>query len=234
MNGSLDTSQASAIVRLDAVGVSYESRNGAAAQAALVESFSLTVQPGEVVCLRGRSGSGKSSLLRIASGLQRPDFGYVEWGERRLDALSKSGLDDLRRRHVSYVDQDASLLGELSVAENIGLAAPRTKGPRSDIAGGALSFERIVDDLRIAPLLAAKPATLSGGERQRAALARSLLAPASLYVFDEPTASLDATLAQNVTDVFDLIGATGAGVLLASHDAHVLEWADRVVPIGDP
>jgi ABC-type lipoprotein export system ATPase subunit len=188
----------------------------------ILSNSDLTVREGRMHCVAGRSGSGKTSVLRVAAGLVRPSAGRVEWDGSELDGLSDDAVTALRRDHVGYLDQGGSLIPGLTVIENILLPAVPTRkvkdlGPHAGL---------LLEELGLAGLGNARPADLSGGQRQRAALARALLCSPRLLIVDEPTASLDRASADEVIALLMAQRDAGMAVLVASHDPHIIDAAD--------
>ncbi len=185
---------------------------------------------GGVTALFGRSGSGKTSIIRIIAGLIRPDHGRVSLDGTVL-ADSDSGVFVPRhRRRFGYVFQEARLFPHLSVRQNLNYGrwfAPA--GERSE------SFDGVVDLLGIAELLDRRPAKLSGGEKQRVAIGRALLSSPRLLLMDEPLAALDeARKAEILPYIERLRDETRIPVIYVSHSiAEVARLANRVVVMRD-
>lgn len=158
----------------------------------------LTLQPGEIMMVRGRSGSGKTTLLNLIAGLDRPDGGRIEFHPRpadrgrpsapvRVDALTEPALTLYRRRCLGIVFQNYNLVATLTVRENVLLPLQLVPaGPAAE----RVALERLAR-LGLAERLDAFPETLSGGEQQRVAIARALAHGPELILADEPTGSLD-------------------------------------------
>src|SRR5438876_3506519 len=191
-----------------------------------VNDISLTVPSGELVALLGLSGSGKTSLLRIIAGLERPDAGQVLFeGE---DATSR----DVRHRGVGFVFQHYALFRHLTVFENVAFGL-RVR-PRAARPAPAVIREKVMSLLKLVQLdwLANRlPSELSGGQRQRVALARALAVEHRMLLLDEPFGSLDAKVRQELRRwlrrLHDTIRLTSVFV---THDQEeALEVADRVV-----
>ncbi|MCS4274878.1 ABC-type lipoprotein export system ATPase subunit [Mycetocola sp. BIGb0189] len=189
----------------------------------VLDGLDLEVSPGEMVCVSGRSGTGKSTLLEVCAGGVRPTSGELFWASTRLHTLPDRPLERWRSATVGYLDQGSSLLEELRIVENVllGIARPST----ADIHAAHAVLTR----LGIGHLADSWPRECSGGERQRAAIARALLRAVPLLIFDEPTASLDARSATLVLDALDEARTEGAAILVASHDDLVLNRADRII-----
>ena len=187
----------------------------------LFSGLDLTLRPGTWTALRGPSGSGKSTLLTLVAGLTDPRSGRVEVGGASWAGLDRSGRAVHRRRWLAYGLQRATLVETMTVAENVALAAAfrgRTVEADEVAALGAR--------LGLTAQLGTPAGVLSGGERQRASLARALVSGAPVLVIDEPTSQQDERSAALVVAALEAASRAGAAVLVASHDAGVLDRAD--------
>jgi putative ABC transport system ATP-binding protein len=213
-------------LKLDAVTLTLPS---AAGPVEILRGVDLTVRPGETIAVVGPSGSGKSSLIAVAAGLETPTSGSVSLFGQDLADLDEDGRARLRRNKVSLVFQSFHLLPNMTAEENI--AAPL------EIAGVLNAFEVAQAWLKLVGLSARArhyPHQLSGGEQQRVALARALAAKPSLLFADEPTGNLDAANADTVADLmFKLVAKTGAALVLVTHDPDLAVRADRQVIMAD-
>lgn len=220
------TTQAGAPVELNGVSLSLPS---AAGPVQILRDLSFRVEPGERVAVTGPSGSGKSSLISVAAGLELPTAGTVRLFGQDLAKLHEDGRARLRRGRVSLVFQSFHLLPNMTAAENI--AAPLEIAGRRDAAEVARAW---LDRVGLAARARHYPHQLSGGEQQRIALARALAPRPALLFADEPTGNLDAANAALVADLmFDLVVETGAALVLVTHDAVLAKRADRQVVLGD-
>lgn len=198
----------------------------------VIEDFSLIVERGQSVALMGPSGSGKSSILACAVGMQRPTRGSVAVDGNDLSRARPSRRARLRRELRGVAYQDAGLLPELSVAENVAVTLLFDGVPRSkalSMASDSLAAVGLTDHVD-------KPVDqISGGQAQRVSIARALVRPSAvLLVADEPTASLDQDTA---ADIISLLGErvhdTGVGALIATHDPAVAAACDTVIDLRD-
>jgi ABC-type lipoprotein export system ATPase subunit len=194
----------------------------------VLKGIDLDVNERELVCLAGRSGSGKSSLLYVATGLLTPDEGTIHWLGEDVTGCTRSELTSRRRNTIGFVFQSGGLIDMLTAQENV--AVPGfTADPHPanlDARERALALLKLVD---LEDRAGHFPAQLSGGERQRVAVARALFRDPPLLIVDEPTASLDAESAEHMVRLLCDIRDSGRAVLVASHDDHVLRGADRIV-----
>ncbi|MBI1199077.1 MAG: ATP-binding cassette domain-containing protein [Phenylobacterium sp.] len=201
----------------------------AAGPVEILRNLSLTLDHGERVALVGPSGSGKSSLIAVAAGLERPSAGRVQLFGQDLSRMDEDGRARLRRGKVSLVFQSFHLLSNMTAEENV--AAPL------EIAGrpGAIAEARAwLDRVGLSARLRHYPHQLSGGEQQRVALARALAPSPALLFADEPTGNLDSANARHVADLlFELTEQSGAAMLLVTHDPELAARAQRVVTLRD-
>jgi iron(III) transport system ATP-binding protein len=185
----------------------------------------LAVAPGETLALLGSSGSGKTTLLNAIAGFVAPLAGQI-WLAGQL-ASGPGRLVPPERRRIGMVFQDHALWPHLSVLDTVAYPLRRAGAAKAAAYRGA---QDILEQMSLAPLAGRRPGQLSGGEQQRVGLARALAGAPALYLFDEPTAHLDASLrAQILDEVARRRAADGAAALYATHDAtEALAIADRV------
>ncbi len=200
----------------------------AAGPVEILRDLSFSVAPRERVAITGPSGSGKSSLIAVAAGLERPTSGSVELLGRPLAKMDEDGRARLRRGRVSLVFQAFHLLPNMTAQENV--AAPLEIAGISDADRVAREW---LDRVGLSGRLRHYPHQLSGGEQQRVALARALAPRPALLFADEPTGNLDAVNAAMVADLlFGLVSEEGAAMVLVTHDASLAARADRQVRLG--
>ena len=186
--------------------------------------LSFSVVPGEFLGILGPSGSGKSSMLYLMSGLKVPTSGSVLYEKRSMSDLSTHERDALRLKTFGFVFQQPYLIGYMTSLENVLLASP----DEFDVDEGV----RLLTQLGLEDKMKRLPHELSGGERQRVCVARALLGSPRVIFADEPTAFLDSETGSQVMDL--LVDHRGEGTLIAvTHDPAMLERADRVVRIVD-
>ena len=185
---------------------------------------------GGVTALFGRSGSGKTSIIRIIAGLIRPDHGRVSLDDSILADTDRQVFVPRHRRRFGYVFQEARLFPHLSVRQNLNYG--RWFAPRNERSE---SFDGVVDLLGIAALLDRRPAKLSGGEKQRVAIGRALLSSPRLLLMDEPLAALDEARKAEILPYLErLRDETQIPIIYVSHSiAEVARLANRVVVMRD-
>lgn len=210
---------------LDAVTLTLPS---AAGPVEILRGVTLAVESGERVAVVGPSGSGKSSLIAVAAGLEQPTSGTVRLFGQELGRLGEDGRAKLRRGKVSLVFQSFHLLPNMTAEENV--SAPL------EIAGRPAAAKTARDWLArvgLSERLRHYPHQLSGGEQQRVALARALAIHPQLLFADEPTGNLDAANASGVAELmFELVAETGAALVLVTHDPALAARADRQIVMG--
>lgn len=208
------------VVELTDIAIRFERAD--ADPVVIVEGYCLALAGGEMHCLAGRSGSGKTSILRVAAGLTRPTEGEVAWSGRNLSELRDDSITGLRREHVGYLDQGGILVGGLTALENVLLPAVPDRRTRELEPRALELLARLEVDHRASH----RPDQLSVGERQRIALARALLLEPAVLMVDEPTASLDRVSADRVIALLRDLASDSIAVLVAAHDEHLVAASD--------
>ena len=195
----------------------------------ILKGIDLVVPQGQTLALLGPSGSGKSSLMAVLSGLERASSGALTVAGENFAAMDEDALARARRGRIGVVLQAFHLLPTMTALENV--ATPL------ELAGMDNARERAEAELAAVGLghrLTHYPAQLSGGEQQRVAIARALAPRPSLIFADEPTGNLDAGTGTAIIDLlFSRRDETGATLLIITHDEALAEHCQRVVTIGD-
>ena len=196
----------------------------------ILDGISLRIEQREFVAITGPSGSGKSTLLGIIAGLDTPTSGRVLIAGLDITHMSESHLAAIRNARIGMVFQMFNLIPTLTALENVEVPLYVGKHPGKPAA-------RAKEMLRLVGLshrLRNKPNQLSGGEQQRVAVARALATNPTIVIMDEPTGNLDKKNGDNVLAmIHDLRQATGTTFVIATHDLHVAESADRAIHIID-
>ena len=197
-----------------------------------VDGVSVQVRTGEFVALLGASGSGKSSLLNLVAGLDRPSSGNVIVQGRNLATLSTVELSKYRLHTVGMVFQSFNLIASMTVLENVELPlrfADVDRGQREALAREALERVSLSGRLRH------RPSELSGGEQQRAALARALINQPQLLLADEPTGNLDSATGTEILNlVRGLNESLSMTVVMVTHERALAErYASRMIFLAD-
>jgi putative ABC transport system ATP-binding protein len=215
-------------LRLDDLSKSYlegETRR------AVFHEINLTVGRGEIVAILGKSGSGKTTILNLVSGIDRVDAGRVLLEGRELTALDERQLTLYRRRSVGFIFQFFNLIPTLSVWENLTLPLELNGMTTAD------DYQRARDLLQVVGLpdrKSAFPDRLSGGEQQRVAIARALVHDPLLVLADEPTGNLDEETGRQVLSLLEsLTRQVGKTMLLVTHSTEAAAVSDRVFTLRD-
>ena len=197
-----------------------------------VDGVSIEVRSGEFVALLGSSGSGKSSVLNLIAGLDRPTSGSVVVQDKDLAGLSREELAKYRLHVVGMVFQSFNLIASMTLAENVELPlrfAEVDRNKRDGLAKEAL--ERVGLKARVNH----RPSELSGGEQQRAALARALINRPQLLLADEPTGNLDSHTGTEIMDLLrEFNERLGMTVVMVTHERALAErYARRMIFLAD-
>ncbi|OUD09796.1 ABC transporter ATP-binding protein [Marivivens niveibacter] len=188
----------------------------------ILQGVSFDLAAGETLALTGESGSGKSTILHLVGGLDRPDAGQVVIDGRDIGAMSDKQQAQLRRTTLGIVFQQFNLIPSLTVADNIAFQARLAR--RHDPSYAA----DLASEMGLADQLTKYPEQLSGGQQQRVAIARSLAAKPKIILADEPTGNLDETSADAVMAVMNqLVRETGTAMLMVTHSEKIAHAMDR-------
>jgi putative ABC transport system ATP-binding protein len=189
-----------------------------------VADVDLDVSPGEFLGILGPSGSGKSSLLYLLSGLKTPTSGSICYGGKNLAKMNDDERSRLRLREFGFVFQQPYLLGYLSALENVMVATPGQKLRDQAV--------ELLAQLDLSEKSHRYPHELSGGERQRVCVARALLGSPKVIFADEPTASLDHKNGAQVVHLLNKLRGDGS-LVMVTHDPSMLEEASRIIKLAD-
>ena len=197
-----------------------------------VDGVSLEIRAGEFVALLGTSGSGKSSVLNLIAGLDRPTSGSVIVQDRDLAKLSREELAKYRLRVVGMVFQSFNLIASMTLAENVELPLRFAEVDRSKRDGMA---QEALERVGLRARMHHRPSELSGGEQQRAALARALINRPQLLLADEPTGNLDSHTGTEIMEmVREFNQQLGMTVVMVTHERSLAErYARRMIFLAD-
>ncbi len=208
------------MIRLDNVTKTYPAQ----ARPAL-DDVSLEIDKGEFVFLVGASGSGKSTFLRLVLKEEKPSHGHVHVAGKDLSRLSSWKVPGLRRQ-IGTVFQDFRLLPNKTVSQNVAFALEVIGRPQSQIVK---VVPEVLDLVGLADKGARLPTELSGGEQQRVAIARAFANRPIILLADEPTGNLDPSTSVGIMKLLDRINRTGTTVVMATHDAQIVDSMRRRV-----
>lgn len=215
-----------AIIRTKKLGKVYD---GGFRTVALSD-VDLVIDRGSFSCIMGPSGHGKSTLLHMIGGLDRPTTGDVFVKEANLSAMTPEELADFRNRTVGFVFQFFNLIAVLSVLENVQVAMMVAGVPEKEQEDRAV---RLLEMLDMKEKLDARPNQLSGGQRQRVAVARALANDPEILMMDEPTGTLDSRSEAELLDLIGELHKQGKTIVVVSHSDTVAARVERVVRIRD-
>jgi putative ABC transport system ATP-binding protein len=196
-------------------------------QTQVLHNIDLQINQGEVVVIIGPSGSGKSSLIAILGGLERPTGGTVRVLGHALELEDETGRTRLRRDRMGVVFQSYHLVPAMTALQNVSL--PLMLAGRDDASDRARDM---LVRVGLSHRLDHRPTALSGGEQQRVAIARAFVHAPALILADEPTGNLDQATGEDIAALmFELTRANAASLLLVTHDPALAESCDRALRI---
>ena len=196
----------------------------------VLRNIQLDLAVGEYIAVMGESGIGKSTLLNLVAGLDKPDAGSIVVDGIELTTLDDDALTLLRRRSMGFVFQAFHILPYLNLAQNVALP------PTLDGANDAQALARagaLLAAVGLAGRESSLPRELSGGELQRVAIARSLVHRPKLLLADEPTGNLDRTTGEEVSRLLEGLHANGMTLIIVTHDPHMARRAPRQLAMED-
>jgi lipoprotein-releasing system ATP-binding protein len=190
-------------------------------------NVSLSVRQGEMLAVVGPSGIGKSTLLHLLGGLDRPDSGRIRVGDANVTTMSNDELARFRNRNVGFVFQFHHLLPEFSALENVAMPGWIGRFPKEEALTKAAE---LLAELGLKPRARHYPNQLSGGEQQRVAIARALLTDPLLFLADEPTGNLDLETSHRVFELMrECHRKRGLTSVIVTHNPELAARCDRVL-----
>jgi len=210
---------------LEAQGLSKTYRN-AEVPVSVFENLTMSVRSGEMLAVVGPSGIGKSTLLHLLGGLDRPDRGKITVADRELTTMSNDDLARWRNRSVGFVFQFHHLLPEFSAVENVAMPGWIGRVDREEALHRASS---LLSELGLDSRARHFPNQLSGGEQQRVAIARALLTNPQVFLADEPTGNLDLETSERVFDLMrECHRKRGLTSVIVTHNPELASRCDRI------
>jgi len=190
----------------------------------LFEQESFEINQKDFIIISGPSGSGKSSLLKIVSGMLKPNEGKVYWQDKDIYSLTNQNLSKVRLEESGFIYQDFMLIDELTVLDNIKLVQHLSKKINNEL------IEELIKKLSLEKLLTKYPPVLSGGEKQRVAIARALANNPKVLFCDEPTGALDFIATKEIMDLLQKINQeNNVTIILVTHEQENLKYATRII-----
>ena len=198
----------------------------------IIKGVNFSLYQGEWCCIYGASGSGKTTLLNLIGTLERPDEGIIRIAGEDVSAIGRRAAAKFRAKRIGFVFQNSQLLPELSILENVSLAA-RLGGLSAKAA--KKRAEELLVSVGLAERLKHRPNELSGGEQQRAAIARALVNNPDLLLADEPTGNLDSKTGEEVISLFENLRKDNPNltILMITHNRELACRADKTVELVD-
>ena len=196
-----------------------------------LDGVSLTVSPGEFVCISGRSGSGKSTMLNMLAGLEKPTSGEIVILDKHIENMSESARIRFRRQYIGFVFQSYNLMPQYTAVENVELPLMLRGIGKRERRKQALA---VMEQVGIVSHAEHKPSELSGGQQQRVGIARALITKPPIVFAEELTGNLDTKTSAEIMDLLtELFRAGGTTFLLVSHDPDMSRYTDRTIHLLD-
>ena len=196
-----------------------------------LDGVDMTVNKGESVCIAGRSGSGKSTMLNMLAGLELPTSGTVQVAGKRLESMNEKARIRFRRDDIGFVFQSYNLMPQYTALENVALPLAIRGAPlklRNEIAEAMLVRVGLKEHIHH------KPGELSGGQQQRVGIARAIITRPPIVLADEPTGNLDTgTSGETMELLTGLFRERGTTFILVSHDPEMRKYTDRTITFSD-
>lgn len=196
-----------------------------------LDKINLSIEKGEFCCLLGTSGSGKSTMLNLMAGLEKPTKGTIRIKGEAIESMSEKKLARFRQEHLGFVFQSYNLLPTLTALENVCLPLTFKGIPR------AVREKRAWEMLKAVGLskhARHKPSQMSGGQQQRVGIARAFIAMPEIVFADEPTGNLDSKTTREVMGLITQIARENKQTLvIVTHDNEISQYADRIIHILD-
>lgn len=196
-----------------------------------IKGVNLDIKRGEFIVILGPSGGGKTTLLNMIGGIDRPSTGSIQINEFRLDTASEEQLTKFRRDHIGIVFQFYNLISALNAVENVTLPLLAKGFTAKQAKANAV---QMLTQLGLQERLDHLPGELSGGEQQRVAIARSIITEPELVIADEPTGDLDSQTAGEIIDLMrELNKKMGMTFIVATHNIELVNGADKIYELSD-
>lgn len=197
----------------------------------VVKGVSLTIDAGEFVCLVGKSGCGKTTLLSLLSGLEKPTKGRVILNGKEINGASEDALALFRRENVGFIFQSFNLIPTLSAWENVALPLFPLKMTNEERRKRATE---LLDKMELGHRIEHLPSALSGGEKQRVAIARALINHPKIIFADEPTGNLDSSTGEAIMGILNkLHKEEGVAILMVTHEDELAKTGNRLIRMKD-
>jgi len=195
----------------------------------VIKGISFTIKQNERLAIVGKSGSGKTSLLMLMAGLEKPTSGSIRFQDKELTSYTEDQLTDFRKQNIGIVFQSFYLIPSYTALENVALSLEINFQKNA-----LIQAEEILTDLDLKDRLHHFPSQLSGGEQQRVAIARAIINKPELILADEPTGNLDEENSQVIADLlFSVSQKFKKSLCLVTHDLELAKKCDRLMKIDN-
>ena len=195
----------------------------------VIKGISFAINQNERLAIVGKSGSGKTSLLMLMAGLEKPTSGSIKFQEKELTSYTEDQLTDFRKQNIGIVFQSFYLIPSYTALENVALSLEINFRKNA-----LIQAEEILTDLGLKDRLHHFPSQLSGGEQQRVAIARAIINKPELILADEPTGNLDEENSQVIADLlFNVSQKFQKSLCLVTHDLELAKKCDRLMKIDN-
>jgi len=195
----------------------------------VIKGISFTINQNERLAIVGKSGSGKTSLLMLMAGLEKPTSGSIKFQDKELTLYTEDQLTDFRKQNIGIVFQSFYLIPSYTALENVALSLEINFQKNA-----LIQAEEILTDLGLKDRLHHFPSQLSGGEQQRVAIARAIINKPELILADEPTGNLDEENSQVIADLlFNVSQKYQKSLCLVTHDLELAKKCDRLMKIDN-
>ena len=195
----------------------------------VIKGISFTINQNERLAIVGKSGSGKTSLLMLMAGLEKPTSGSIQFQDKELTSYTEDQLTDFRKQNIGIVFQSFYLIPSYTALENVALSLEINFQKNA-----LIKAEEILKDLGLKDRLHHFPSQLSGGEQQRVAIARAIINKPELILADEPTGNLDEENSQVIADLlFNVSQKYQKSLCLVTHDLELAKKCDRLMKIDN-
>jgi putative ABC transport system ATP-binding protein len=195
----------------------------------VIKGITLAVKKQETLAIVGKSGSGKTSLIMLLAGLEKPTSGSIVFENQTISNFNEEGLSDFRQKNIGIIFQSFYLIPNYTALENVALTL------EINLQKNATELAKdILINLGLEHRLQHYPSQLSGGEQQRVAIARAVINKPSIILADEPTGNLDDENSVLISDtLFDVVKSFGSSLCLVTHDKELAQRCDRQIIIQD-
>jgi len=195
----------------------------------VIKGIDLKIHSGEKVAVVGKSGSGKTSLIMLMGGLEKPSSGEIIFDQQSISSFSEDQLADIRKQKISIVFQSFYLIPNYTALENVSLILEI-----NGVGNAKQQAEELLVQFGLKDRLNHFPTQLSGGEQQRVAIARSMAVKPKMILADEPTGNLDSENSDMISKLlFEYADKNQSSLVLVTHDLKFAEKCDRMIKIED-